>query len=102
MYDIIYIVKGESLVRLWESNPGLRRYIVDTALRHGSRYLQPEDYVQSAWLRLAEAPYGKSLEWYKKQSQRAIQACYQRERRKRRADVPLKAEMYVRRRRAMA
>ena len=74
-------MKGEEFMDVY-GDTELRQYIVDQAKRH-SRYKEnQEDFVQEAWLRISMGERDGTEEYYKCVALRAIQAAYQKMRRK--------------------
>jgi hypothetical protein len=72
---------GDIFIELWRDK-SLRAFIIRQARRH-SRYKDvQEDYIQEAWMRIGLCEGGASMEFYRIQALRAIQAAYQMRRRK--------------------
>jgi hypothetical protein len=69
-------VTGEEFFEIYNSEEGLRQYIVRIAKRRNRRKVIQEEFVQEAWLAISCAPAGYDDEYYKKIAYKAIYSSY--------------------------
>jgi hypothetical protein len=70
---------GDNVAELMK-NSWLNEALAKHARRYSKRVEDQEEYIQDAWLRIAEKPSGKTLKYYEEQGGKAIVASYMRQR----------------------
>ena len=73
---------GTEFVRLWETTPLLREYVIQQAQRYAGQYLDIEDGIQESWIRISQDPADRDIDYYKAEASKAIRNVYYRERRR--------------------
>jgi DNA-directed RNA polymerase specialized sigma24 family protein len=76
---------GDEFVATWADRE-LRQYVVDQARRHSKNPEDQEDYIQEAWMRIAEADANKTEAYYEDEAYRAIHAAWKRDYRRKQAE----------------
>jgi hypothetical protein len=68
---------GEYLAELMSNNE-LKGILAKHARRYSKRVENQEEYIQDAWIRIADEPDGRTIEHYGEQGRKAIKASYDR------------------------
>ena len=70
---------GDELVKLMR-DPAMKRAVYKAARRYTKNIENIEEYMDDAWMRIADCDIGKTVEYYTIESRRAVRAAYDRKR----------------------